>query len=134
MAFAVHNINHSYELLRVAREFVLAVPGETLANEAMLCGSVSGEDVDKVERCGFELLPSNRVAVPGIAAALANIELSTIGWHPVGDHAIVVGRVERYAVNETRKERPLLSVGPDDAGYEVLARRGIHRIGVIAPR
>jgi flavin reductase (DIM6/NTAB) family NADH-FMN oxidoreductase RutF len=132
MSFAIQRINYSYELFADASEFVLAVPGESLAAEAMVCGALSGRHDDKVDRCGLRLVHSAEVSVPGLAEAIANIELVGVGWQPVGDHAIVTGEVRRFAVNTRRAERPLLSIGPDTSGFELLAHQGIHRIGVVS--
>jgi hypothetical protein len=44
---------------------------------------------------------------------------------------MIIGEVRRYAVNTANRERNLLSVGPQHNGYEVLAAKGIHRIGVV---
>jgi flavin reductase (DIM6/NTAB) family NADH-FMN oxidoreductase RutF len=133
MAFAVQRINYSYDLFGRAKEFVLAVPGESLVSETMICGSISGRNEDKAKQCGLEFVDSEKVEVPSLASAIANIELRAVGWQPVGDHAIVTGEVCRYAINPSRRERPLLSLGPDTSGYELLERKGIHRLGVRSP-
>ena len=132
MAIAVQNINASYELIRRADEFVLAVPGETLAAEALECGVRSVREIDKVQHLGLALIESETVRVPGLRQAIANIELVKRESIEAGDHVVVVGEVLRFGVNTESTERPLLSVGADTRGYEVLAERGIHRLGVVA--
>lgn len=131
MAFAVQEPAFSYELFRKARECVLSVPGETLAKETLFCGTHSGREVDKVTECGFELIPSSDVEVPGIRTAIANIELTIANKVQTGDHLTLIGLVKRFAVDVNSKERNLLSVGPEHEGYEVLVHKGIHRIGVV---
>jgi flavin reductase (DIM6/NTAB) family NADH-FMN oxidoreductase RutF len=131
MAFSIQRGAHSYELLESAAECVLAVPGESLAEEALYCGVVSGRDVDKVRECDLGLISSSRIATPGIARAIANVELSITGKMATGDHLTAVGTVQRYCVNVDADEKCLLSVGPQAEGYRVLARKGIHRIGVV---
>jgi flavin reductase (DIM6/NTAB) family NADH-FMN oxidoreductase RutF len=132
MAFAVYHRAYTHSLLESASECVLAIPGETMAKEAMYCGLESGRDVDKVTACGLELAASATIGVPGLAKAIANIELRIACRVPSGDHLLVVGEVVRYGVNPGNRERCLLSVGPNHDGYEVLARSGIHRLGVVA--
>ena len=132
MAVAVQNINASYELIQRADEFVLAVPGETLAAEVMECGLRSLREIDKAERLKLELIDSETVRVPGIRRAIANIELAKRLSVETGDHVLVVGEVLRFGVNSESTERPLLSVGADTRGYEVLAEHGIHRLGVVS--
>lgn len=131
-AFAVWNGSHTSTLLKDATECVLAVPGEKLASSALSCGTLSGRDVDKMSACGFTSLRSSHISVPGIRECIANVELKVVGKHQTGDHTTVFGEVLRYGVDRTNRERCLVSVGPEYAGYKVLAQKGIHRIAVVA--
>lgn len=131
MSFAVQHGSYSFDLLQVAQECVLAVPGEKLAEQTLLCGVRSGRELDKIAACGFDLLTSERVGVPGIRQCIANVEMGIRQKVATGDHLLVVGEVLRFAVDPSNGERCLLSVGPSHAGYTVLARQGIHRIGVV---
>jgi len=132
IAFAIHDVNWSYDLFRSARECVLAVPGESLAEETLQCGLKSGRHVDKVDALGLRLCDSHEIRVPGLADCVANVETEIAQTVSTGDHLTVVARVRRYGVNRARAERTLLSVGPSHDGYELLASRGVHRIGVVA--
>jgi flavin reductase (DIM6/NTAB) family NADH-FMN oxidoreductase RutF len=134
MAIAVHNINKSWDLIRETDEYVLAVPGESMADVTLQCGVVSVKDQDKVKVLNMELCPSETVRVPGLKHAIANVELKKIAMIDTGDHSLVVGEVLRFAVNTSCTERPLISVGPDTRGYQVVAHEGIHRIAVVARR
>jgi flavin reductase (DIM6/NTAB) family NADH-FMN oxidoreductase RutF len=131
MAVAIQNINASYELIERCTEYVLAVPGPALLKETVFCGTKSMNEVDKVEELRLKLSTSTTVRVPGIAAAIANIELTKQVCVKTGDHLLCVGLVRKFGVNRQRRELPLLSIGPDAAGYEVLAKQGIHRIGTV---
>lgn len=132
MAIAVQAVNQSYALIRAASEFVLAVPGESMAKEAMFCGRESLKDSDKVQTLGLELVRSSTIGVPGLLRAIANIELRKHAAIDCGDHVLIVGEVLRYGVNTDNHERPLLSVGRRTDGYRVLLQEGIHRIAVVS--
>jgi flavin reductase (DIM6/NTAB) family NADH-FMN oxidoreductase RutF len=134
MAVSIHKRSHSFQLFRMASEFVLAVPGERLARQTLFCGVQSGRDVDKMRECEFATIESKHVRVPGLRAAIANLELFVRSRIETGDHMTVIGEVRRYAVNTANRERNLLSVGPEHDGYEMLAAKGIHRIAVVADR
>ena len=134
MAIAIQNIAASYVLVKEANEYVLAVPGTSLVQEALFCGVNSMREVDKVAHLGLELCPSERISVPGLKKAIANIEIVKESVLDVGDHVLAVGRVVRFAVNTRRRELPLLSVGAYTKGYKVLAQKGVHRIGVVDAR
>ena len=132
MAVAIQNVAASYQLIQKAREYVLAVPGESLAKETLFCGVTSISEVDKAEELGLKLCPSEKISVPGISRAIANVEMVKEKSIEVGDHILVVGRVVRFGVNRHSEELPLLSVGPNTRGFRILARKGIHRIGTVA--
>jgi flavin reductase (DIM6/NTAB) family NADH-FMN oxidoreductase RutF len=132
MAIAVHRVNVSYDLVGGAAEYVLAVPGKSLAEETLQCGLQSMHSVDKVSELGIRLCDSELVATPGLADAIANIELVREQVVETGDHVLLIGKVVAFRVNQDRGEPPLLSIGPDTRGYELLARKGIHRLGVVA--
>jgi len=130
MAFAVWQGAYTFALLEQAAECVLAVPGEKLAEAALFCGTHSGKDIDKVSASGLSLVESECVAIPGIRECIANIEMRITDQVRTGDHVTVMGEVLRFGVDIRNRERCLLSVGPEHSAYEVLARQGIHRIGV----
>ena len=58
---------HSYGMLERRRGFVLHLPPTALAKQVDYCGTFTGAKVDKFEKCGFTLLPSDEVAAPTIA-------------------------------------------------------------------
>lgn len=132
IAVAINDRSVTYELIQKASEFVLSVPGPSLIDATMFCGVESMRDVDKVEHLGLELTNGYSVSVPGLRMAIANVELRKTASLNAGDHLIVVGEVLRFGVNESSTELPLLSVGPYTDGYEVLKKKGIHRLGVVA--
>jgi len=131
-AFSIHKRAYSYQLLEKADSCVLAVPGESLADQAMYCGTQSAADGEKFETCGLVPVDSKHVNVPGIAQAIANLELRLTTKIKTGDHLTAAGQVIRYGVNKKNTERCLLSVGPRTDGYTVLRRHGVHRIGVVS--
>ncbi len=131
LAVAVYHKALSCSLLTNSREYVLAVPGESLASAAMLCGTSSGRDIDKVEACGLETGPGVYGKVPILMQAIANVEITKTAEMRAGDHVLFIGEAKSFLVNAQCRERPLVSFGPRDAGYTLLAREGIHRIGVV---
>jgi flavin reductase (DIM6/NTAB) family NADH-FMN oxidoreductase RutF len=132
VAVAINNRSSTYELIQQAAEFVLSVPGPSLVDETMYCGVQSMQDVDKIKHLALDLVESETVSVPGLRRAIANVELRKFSSLEVGDHLLVVGEVRRFAVNVQSSELPLLSIGPYTKGYELLRKKGIHRLGVVA--
>lgn len=132
LAVAIHNINASFDLMHRARAYVLAVPGEGMLHETMFCGTNSMSEVpDKVRELRLDLLESEKIPVPGLSKASANIELVKETCLRVGDHLLVVGRAVNFRVKKNLSELPLLSIGPNTSGYRILAHKGIHRVGIV---
>jgi flavin reductase (DIM6/NTAB) family NADH-FMN oxidoreductase RutF len=131
LAIAINDRAASFELIQKTNEYVLSVPGESLTQAALHCGVESMKDGDKVAALRLQLAKSKTVAVPGLQAAIANVELKKHAEIQSGDHLLVVGEVTRYAVNTGLQERPLLSVGPFTDGYEVHMKKGLHRLGTV---
>jgi flavin reductase (DIM6/NTAB) family NADH-FMN oxidoreductase RutF len=130
MAVAIQKGSVSYDLIGEAKEWVLAVPGTSLVQETLFCGTTSMREVDKVHELGLELCKSAHVSVPGIRKAIANVELRRVQCVESGDHIVAIGQVLRFSVKRGTREPPLLSIGPNQRGYELLAKHGIHRIAV----
>jgi flavin reductase (DIM6/NTAB) family NADH-FMN oxidoreductase RutF len=78
------------------------------------------------------LIPGEKIAVPGLLRAIANVEMRKRAAIESGDHVLVVGEVLRFAVNRDNHERPLLSIGRNTSGFEVLSREGMHRLAVVS--
>lgn len=131
IAVSFEKKNLSYELMKTASNFVLAVPGESLAEQAMKCGLLSGRTANKFHECSFTKQHLPHTNVPGISEAIANIELSVESRLITGDHLTVIGRVIGYHVNPKNVEKNLLAIGPNIQGYKLLVRKGLHRIAVI---
>jgi flavin reductase (DIM6/NTAB) family NADH-FMN oxidoreductase RutF len=131
IAVAFHDRSASYQLMQDTDEYVLAVPGNRLAEAAMFCGTTSMREVDKVTAIGLELCESQFVDVPGLKRAIANVEMRSVTQIKTGDHLLVVGEVLRFGVNKRSTELPLVSFGPDERGYRLIAKKGIHRLGTV---
>jgi flavin reductase (DIM6/NTAB) family NADH-FMN oxidoreductase RutF len=58
---------YSYRLLEEGQAFTVCVPSEAQYDAVDFCGTRSGRECDKFRECGLQVLPSLRVAVPGIA-------------------------------------------------------------------
>lgn len=131
ISFAVEKKNYSYELALSASEIVMAIPGKSLAKQTMDCGFYSGRDTDKFTICNFSKQEMPNIKTPGIREAIANIELKVVNRIITGDHVTIFCEVLGYHLNEDRTEENLLAVSKNSVGYQVLIKKGMHRIGII---
>ncbi len=121
MAISIGKTRHSLEVIRRAGEFVIAFPSSDQEREAMLFGTKSGRDTDKLTEAGSKTQPASKIDCVLLAHAVANFECRLVGEMETGDHVIFVGEVVCCHVNENRLDR-LYTVGE---GYKMagLGRR-----------
>lgn len=63
----VRKSRYSHGILEIGKEFTVSIPYDDSLNEALsVCGSKSGRDIDKFEKCGLKLKDGETVAVPSI--------------------------------------------------------------------
>lgn len=129
MAISVGPTRFTHELIEASGEFVLAWPGEDLAEATMLCGTKSGRDMDKFAEAELTPLPAEHVSAPLVAECLANVECRLDGSLTTGDHTVFSGEILAFHVRE-EPGRQLCSIG-HEAGYEFLLERGMYRFGVV---
>jgi flavin reductase (DIM6/NTAB) family NADH-FMN oxidoreductase RutF len=115
MAVAIGKTRYSLETFRHAREFVIALPSEHQESEAMLFGTKSGRELDKLAAANCPVAPARKVDSVLLAEAVANFECRLVGELEAGDHVIFVGQVVCSHVNERRLNR-LYTVGE---GYQM---------------
>jgi len=129
LAIVVSKERSMHSVLESSGEFVVAVPGEELAKETLLCGASTGNGVDRFQQCQFVSKPGNLVKAPLIENCLANFECKIIQQVPSGDHTIFIGEVVASWLRDTLSQN-LLLVGDQD-GYTVLAEDGPYRVGIV---
>jgi len=97
---AVFKETYTYECLNYYDEVTINVPGPELLDLTYALGSVSGRDVDKVEKFKVRLIESERVKVPGMSDAIAIYEAKTINKVDVGECGLFVFQVLVTKVKE----------------------------------
>jgi flavin reductase (DIM6/NTAB) family NADH-FMN oxidoreductase RutF len=129
MAISVAPSRFTHDLIANSGEFVLAWPGENLAEETLLCGTKSGRDIDKFEKTGLTALKGQHVETPLIGECIGNLECRLVGRLTTGDHSIFAGEILAAWIHET-PVRSLLSID-SSAGYDFLLENYGYRLGVV---
>ena len=96
----------SHELIQKSGEFVLNVPGPSLAKQVKLCGTLSGHKADKFREAQLTPSEAKLVSVPLIEECLGHLECTLVDQYALGDHTLFVGQVvaaraEAEAFSET---------------------------------
>jgi flavin reductase (DIM6/NTAB) family NADH-FMN oxidoreductase RutF len=100
----VSNRNHSFGLLKAARECVLNIPTVALAKQVVGCGNTSGRSVDKFVRFGLTPRPASRVAAPLIAECYANLECRVVDTRMVAKNCFFILEVVQAWVDTATKD------------------------------
>lgn len=112
VALAVHPATYTHDMLRRSEECVLNIPGRALAEQVLHCGTVSGQQEDKLAHLKLDLESGRRVEAPWIVACLAHLECILVDRIQPGDHSLFVAEiVGAWAETEAFAETWL---GPQD--------------------
>jgi flavin reductase (DIM6/NTAB) family NADH-FMN oxidoreductase RutF len=99
----------THKLIQQSKEFVVAVPNESLTEEVKYFGSVHGDEEDKFNISKIETEKAHYVKTPLISRATINFECKLYKQTDSGDHIIFIGEILAAHVNEDSKV--LLNVG-----------------------
>jgi len=89
---------YSHDLVAKTKEFVVNIPTVAIARQTLLCGRVSGRDVDKFLVSGLTPQPARWVNPPVIKECIAHLECRVTNQIKTGDHTLFIGEVlEAYA-------------------------------------
>jgi flavin reductase (DIM6/NTAB) family NADH-FMN oxidoreductase RutF len=124
----VHPGRHTHDMIRFSEQFALNFPARDLINHVQYFGTVSGDNVGKLDLAKLPTFNSSKIEVPLIESCVAWIECSLVDTFPVGDHTLFVGDVlvvqaEEQAFDETWRL--------DDPAYRPLHYLGLDRYAVL---
>lgn len=88
LAVSVGFTRYTYELIKSAGEFVLAIPSEKMAREVGYFGTESGRDVDKLNALKTLTQPAAMIDSRLLSQASANYECKVNDSLVTGDHVI----------------------------------------------
>ena len=129
MAISIAPSRFTHDLIANSGEFVLAWPGEDLAEATLLCGTRSGRDMDKFEQAGLTPVEGRHVKAPLVKECIGNLECRLVGQLATGDHSIFAGEILAAWTSEN-PTRLLCSIDKS-AGYDFLIEEGGYRFGVV---
>lgn len=119
---------YSHRMIEESKEFVVNIPSREFVDEVNFCGIASGRNTDKIQKCRFTLIESEKLKSPSIKECIAHLECKVLNSFITGDHTlfyamIVAARVEGYALKNNRYDisevKPLLLIGGNRYTYPV---------------
>ena len=100
VAVSIGNKSYSHSLILESREFVVNVPPASLVKKVVLCGRMSGRDVDKFQETGLTPVPGAVVTPPLIDECTGHLECRVEQTIQAGDHTLFIGRVVKAWAEE----------------------------------
>ena len=100
VAISVGNGHYSHRLVSESGEFVVNVPSSSMASKVMVCGKVSGRDIDKFKKARLTPIPAKEVGPPLVEECIGHLECRLDHEVRVGDHTLFIGRVVKAWVEE----------------------------------
>ncbi|QHE53011.1 flavin reductase family protein [Pontibacillus sp. HMF3514] len=97
---AIGRERFTYKCLQQKKEFTVNFLPESLAEFIQLSGSVSGEDVNKIEIANLQSKDAETVDAPYLENAYIVYECSINNMVSTGDHEWVIGDIETCRVDE----------------------------------
>ena len=90
---SVRPSRHSHALLSAGGEFVINLPRSTMAREVDYIGIYTGAKVDKFEKTGLTMVPSEHVAPPTVAECPIALECRVFEVRSMGTHDVFLADI-----------------------------------------
>ena len=94
-AISVGKKRYSLKLIRNSKVFVVNFISKEFKKDILLCGEVSGREVDKFKSTNFEKEEAETINCPRIKQALGYLECRVVEEIETGDHILFIGRVTK---------------------------------------
>ena len=100
---------YSHQGIQMHKEFVVNYPNIDQADAALICGTKSGRDGDKIKLAGLKLADSVAVKVPTIEGVTVAFECKVVDQFDTGDHTVFVGKVVGTSGNPEKSKHLYVS-------------------------
>jgi flavin reductase (DIM6/NTAB) family NADH-FMN oxidoreductase RutF len=95
--------SRTHRLVNEGRQFTLNVVDEAQNRQALLAGSIKGDDPDKLRKLGLQFNPSTSIDTPRIEGAAASYECRVLKVAACGDHDLFLGLVTGWTAHAGAK-------------------------------
>jgi flavin reductase (DIM6/NTAB) family NADH-FMN oxidoreductase RutF len=89
MTVLVRKTRYTFGLMEKASEFSVSVPLRGMEKELEFCGTQSGRKVNKLEKCGLELFPSEKIKTPVINVPGIHFECRIVCKAPIDPSLLI---------------------------------------------
>jgi len=99
----ISNRNHTFGILKAAKQCVINIPTVELAAKVVGCGNTSGRTVDKFQTFGLTPTLASRVEPPLIAECYANLECKVVDARMAAKYNFFILEVLKAWIDPSRK-------------------------------
>ena len=122
VGLAVHPARHTHDMIKFSEEFALSIPTRALLHHVQYLGSVSGNELSKLELTRLPTFRARRVQAPLLEGCCGWIECGVEDAYRIGDHTFFVGKVVAASVEQDAFDGTWLLDDPEE--------RPVHYLGV----
>ena len=101
-AVSLSKQGNTHKLIQQSKEFVIAVPNESLIKELEYFGATSGRGVNKFQESKIQTAKASSIKSPLIAKATINFECELFKEIDAGDHIIFIGKILASHLDENK--------------------------------
>ncbi|MBI5393568.1 flavin reductase family protein [Candidatus Woesearchaeota archaeon] len=102
-AIAINKKHFSHKLILHGKAFIVNIIPKELEQQALFCGTHSGEHVDKFRETKLTKIESNHIDCVKIAEALGWIECEVMHAIDIHDHTLFIGKVRYFEMKREAK-------------------------------
>jgi len=103
-AVSISRKHYSYEVINKTGEFVLCLPSFEQKDDVLYCGSVHGDQVEKLAKTKLKTQPATSVKPPLIKGSRACFECRVINALDLPDHTVFVGEILAAYVDDQKQK------------------------------
>ena len=92
---------HSHKIISETGEFVINLTTAELAHAADFCGMYTGAKVNKAQKLGVHLIPSEEVACPSLAESPLSLECRVFEVKHLGSHDMFLSDIVAVTVDDS---------------------------------
>jgi len=87
---------YTYRFLENSSSFTVSVFPPEYKDKLLLCGTKSGRDIDKIQACGFTIMPSTKVEAPGFDQAELILECRKVYFDDLNPKQFLADYIEGF--------------------------------------
>jgi len=100
LVIGILHVNYTNQLIAQSGEFVVNVLTDQMRSSAIVCGNMTGTEVDKLAVTGLTTIPARHVQTPMIAECPLNLECRVEGVHHLPDLDLWIAEIVAMHADE----------------------------------